>query len=225
MEKVECTTQNYLIDNCNDPMIDLSHEFNSMVTISYWGKKLIPPHRDQRFDRSGNFLHAQNCQKQFSPTVILAVGDPRCLKFQLMRHSLPSDNVSRLVKVKGATKSFDFVHGTLFVLHPSDEETFVRTWSGENNPTFWQHSSSGLLKGNKGMTLGLVLRSSTHDREVYKDTGMLVLNEDETSFDKRKHTENIHDLEMYLANELKMKEDHMNYKSLYEGMKRKFFSK
>ena len=142
-----------------------------------------------------------------------------------MRHSLPSDNGTKLVKVKGGTKSFDFVHGSLFVLPPSDEETFVRAWSGETSPTFWQHSPSGLLKGNKGMTLGLVLRSSTHDREVYKDTGMLVLNEDETSFDKRKYAENIHGLEMYLANELKMKEDHINYKSLYEGMKRFFFSK
>ena len=43
MEKVACTIRNYLIDNCNDPMIDFSHEFNSMVIISYWGKKLIPP--------------------------------------------------------------------------------------------------------------------------------------------------------------------------------------
>ena len=213
METVACAVRKYLIENCDDPTIDLSHEFNSIATIAYWGKKQIRPHRDQLFDDNGNFRHAQNSQKQYSPTVILAVGDTRQLKFQLMRRHKD--------KVKGVTKTFELAHGTLFMLHPSDEATRVREWSGETKPSFWQHFSSG-LHGTDGMTLGLVLRSVTHEKEVYKDTGMLVLSEDETSFDKNKYAANISQLEEYLMDELKMKEDHTKYKSLYERMKCRF---
>lgn len=221
MEKVACVVRTFLIQNCHDPRIDLSHEFNSLIVISYWGNKKIRPHRDQLFDKSGNFRQNQNCQKQYSPTVILAVGDTRHLKFQLMRHNLRSDSTTKDVRVKGRTKSFELAHGSIFVLHPSDEETFLREWSEETNPSFWQHFSSGLL-GDDGMTLGLVLRSVTHDKEVYKDTGMLVLSEDDASSDKKKHAKNIRCLERYLKNDLKMKEDYTHYKSLYEEMKCRF---
>ena len=55
MEKVACVVRFFLMKNCHDLRIDLSHEFNSLIAISYWNNKQIRPHRDQLFDKSGNF--------------------------------------------------------------------------------------------------------------------------------------------------------------------------
>ena len=68
------------------------------------------------------------------------------------------------------------------------------------------------------MTLGLVFCSRTHDREVWKDTSMLVLSDDEKEEDAKKYANNISKLNQYLTNEEKKKVD-MNVKSLYECMK------
>ena len=46
-----------------------------------------------------------------------------------MRHSTPEDNVPGLVKVGNPIKSFDLENGTLFVLHPDDEETLSESVS------------------------------------------------------------------------------------------------
>ena len=81
MDIVGQAIRNYLISHCNDESMDLSHEFNCMVAIGYWGKKFIPAHRDQRYDRHGNFVTDQNCQKRYSPTCILAIGDTRRINY------------------------------------------------------------------------------------------------------------------------------------------------
>ena len=107
MDIVGQAIQNYLILNCNDESLDLSHEFNSMVAIGYWEKEFISAYRDQRYDCHGNFVMDQNCQKRYRPTCILAIGDTCCIKFQLMRRSTPDDNVPGLVNVENCIKLFD----------------------------------------------------------------------------------------------------------------------
>ena len=74
------------------------------------------------------------------------------------------------------------------------------------------------------MTLGLVFCSSTHDREVWKDTGMLVLSDDEKEQDAKKYAHNISKLNQYLANEEKKKVD-MSIKGLYECMRNRHIIK
>lgn len=218
--------RNYLIKNCQDRLqgVDLTNEFNSMVTIAYWDKKLLPAHRDQRYDCHGNFLADENSQKQSSPTCILAVGDTRELKLKLMRHKSPEDNATKHVKISGATESFDLDHGTLFVLHPDDEKTIIREYFHQDHKTFWQHYSSGLLKDGSGLSLGLVFRTSVHYKLVYKDTGMMVLSKAQKKTDSKKHSKNTTKLNVYLNNHNEKEKDDLKIKSLYEGMKDEHFN-
>ena len=63
--------------------VDILDKSNSMVSVSYFGKKLIRQHCDQNYDKEGNFIEAANSQKRNTFTVILAVGDLRELEFVL----------------------------------------------------------------------------------------------------------------------------------------------
>ena len=107
-----------------DESVNLRVHLNELEVISYFDKKHIRFHRDQRYNSKGEFMERQNSQRKQSLTCILAVGDSRSLLFQLMRRRTKEETGKGFIKlnVEDASKEFKLSNGSLFFLHPDDEE-------------------------------------------------------------------------------------------------------
>ena len=96
-------------DHKDDINMDITDRFNIATAIIYSNGQIFPLHRDQRYDSIGQFIEDQNCQKRDSPVAILALGDTRILKFQLMRHQTREDKkTQKLVKMQSEYASMEF---------------------------------------------------------------------------------------------------------------------
>ncbi len=170
----------------NDPDVDIS-DITNMELLGYFDRKGIRFHRDQRYNRSGDFLSHLNSQKKNTATMILVVGDERELEFQLFRRKKKGEQCEGHVKVNGAGSCvvFTMKHGSLFLLHHKDEKDMFRTAFSEEFRTFFMHKSKGLLKKERdGISFSLVFRCCVHMKQVWKKTGLLVLTEQDTTEDK-----------------------------------------
>jgi hypothetical protein len=158
-----------------DESVNLRVQLNELEVISYFDKKHIRFHRDQRYNSKGEFMERQNSQRKQSLTCILAVGDSRSLLFQLMRRRTKEETGRGFIKlnVEGASKEFKLSNGSLFFLHPDDEEDQRRLEFDKECLTFFQHGSKG-VESDVGMSFGLVFRSCCHVKEVSKRTGQLI---------------------------------------------------
>ena len=146
--------------------------FTSVVVVTYIGEMMIHPHCDQRYSPDGVFLDSQNSQEEDTATVILVIGDTRCLEFDLYHHSSGKQE-----KVKPTVGGhFYFKHGSLFILHPRDEKPTIRYGLQEYGRTFFKHSCKGVKRMENGMSIGIVFRSTKHLAEVQSNTGCIVLN-------------------------------------------------
>ncbi len=83
IEKAIMKEMNEVFDE--DESVNLRVHLNELEVISYFDKKHIRFHRDQRYNSKGEFMERQNSQQKQSLTCILAIGDSRSLLFQLMR--------------------------------------------------------------------------------------------------------------------------------------------
>ena len=158
-----------------DESVNLQVHLNELEVISYFDKKHIRFHRDQRYNSKGEFMERQNSQRKQSLTCILAVGDSRSLLFQLMRRRTKEETGKGFIKlnVEDASKEFKLSNGSLFFLHPDDEEDQRRLEFDKECLTFFQHGCKG-VKSDVGMSFGLVFRSCCHVKEVLKSTGQLI---------------------------------------------------
>ena len=204
--------EKHLNDHClPDTMdrVDVSQPLNSCVIGLYYGKKEIRQHSDQRYDELGNFLYPENSQQRHTLTCILAIGDTRQLKFNLMRRKRKGEDASKSnVKIDGTTQTVDLSHGTLFFLHPDDELPQIRAMIHAHNLTYYMHEGKGVGKSGDdlAMSIGLVFRVCCHYRVVNKDTGLHVLTVKEMAEDKsKKYQANHKKLKEYLGN-TKLKE-------------------
>jgi hypothetical protein len=137
--------------------------------LVYTDKKRIHAHRDNLWSKDGKFSHHLNSQMENTYSVILVLGDPRVLKFQLFQQTKKKQS---LADSEAAVQTFTFSHGTLFLLHPRDEASVIRNFFEDHGITFFKHSSPGVCDG--AMSLGLVFRTVCHSHEVDKLTGQLV---------------------------------------------------
>ena len=158
-----------------DESVNLRVHLNELEVISYFDKKHIRFHRDQRYNSKGEFMERQNSQRKQSLTCILAVGDSRSLLFQLMRRRTKEETGRGFIKlyVEGASKEFKLSNGSLFFLHPDDEEDQRRLEFDKECLTFFQHGCKG-VKSDVRMSFGLIFRSCCHVKEVSKNTGQLI---------------------------------------------------
>lgn len=147
--------------------------FTSAVVVTYMGEMMIQPHCDQRYSPDGAFIDNQNSQERDTATVILVIGDSRCLEFELYQQK-NSKQQKVTPKVGG---HFDLKHGSLFILHPSDEKPSVRPSLEEYSRTFFKHSCKGVKEGEGEMSIGIAFRTTKHLVEVQSDTGCVVLND------------------------------------------------
>ena len=90
----------------------------------------IAEHRDQDFKKDGSFDQINNSQIQDTVTAVLCFGDPRQLDFTI--HKATQRKIENICN----SKSFCLTHGSLFLLHPSDEKPLVRPFCNNSNPHF-----------------------------------------------------------------------------------------
>jgi len=161
-------------------------------------------------------------------TAILAVGDTRQLKFKLCRHKKKSDGQARgPFYIDHDPITFDMKNGSLFFLHPKDEKLLERDFYHLGDHTFFKHGCDGVYCDKGGLSLGLVFRVSIHSREVYSDTGKLVLTPEEIEQGKNPPKFTVADnfLNEYLQDESRKAQDDDHRKSLWLSVREKYFKK
>lgn len=158
--------------------------FNSIVNLWYTDKKKTNPHRDQQHTPNGDFYYAMNSQVESTAVAILVIGYARKLEFELYRNydrTDPGDIERRPGTVRvmgqGTTKTYQLKHGTLFLLHPNDEKTVLRSFFKklDSRKTFVKHSSTGVYLAKDGLSIGLVFRTVNVWKEVDIETGKVVM--------------------------------------------------
>lgn len=145
--------------------------FTTAVIATYVDDKKIQEHCDQRWTPTGEFMDNQNSQVEGTATVVLVIGGCRSLDFVMYGH-----NGNTQIEV-GVRARIDLKHGSLFVLDPSDEEPTKRNNFDQYSYTFYKHSSDGVEGRNSEMSIGIVFRTTNHLVEVYRDTGLAVLDD------------------------------------------------
>ena len=158
-----------------DESVNLQVHLNELEVISYFDKKHIQFHQDQKYNSKGEFMEGQNSHRKQSLTCILAVGDSRSLLFQLMRRRTKEETGKGFIKlnVEDASKEFKLSNGSLFFLHPDDEQDQRRLEFDKECLTFFQHGSKG-VESDVGMLFGRVFRSCCHVKEVSMRTEQLI---------------------------------------------------
>jgi len=197
-----------------------------MVYLSYFDKAerngdtlQFPYHRDNTYNKHGDFMHNLNSQERHTATFALTIGDPRNLCFKRCRYDYVEE---REVEIEGSHESETLTHGSLFVLHPRDEEPFLRTNFDTNVKSYFKHGN--VLFGSNGLSIGLVFRATSPKfaKQVYKHSGELVL--DNQMEAESKYSLYIDVLDEYLADEEHKKYDDNKYKKLYLELKEKYFN-
>ena len=187
------------IDNeiANEEKYVKFEKFNMCSLVCYECERSIKPHRDNVYRPDGTWNDADNCQVQHTPVATLVYGDTRELHFQLYRHRdvkrFPGD---AFVKGTGPIEvgdpiTFVLRHGDVVYLDSKTEELRWRRHYFPYAKTFFKHYCNG-VEGHKGLlSLGLVFRVGRVFREVYADTGMLVLTDEEERICMKAHSKKI----------------------------------
>lgn len=206
----------------------------SAVLIAYLESQLIPPHRDNVYDDCGNFSTEKNCQARHTASAILALGEGRTLVFELYKRGRRGGKDEK-AKGENVRREIRLEHGSLFVLHPKDEESVIRQLFDSRNKTFFKHSSDG-VKGAPGvMSLGVVLRMTVNSHEVEPDTGKLVMRhevkEEKTGrlvrpvVDSLSYRERFAEEEVFLEERLSagVEVDEKRYRRAWDECKKQYF--
>ena len=180
-----------------DETVNMQDAPNVAVVPLYLKGQHFPFHRDNVYTSKGEFDTAKNSQQLNSLVYGVSIGPTRILIMQLMRHPTKKEyeeGRKKPVPIKGAIYKFELAHGTLFILHPADEECRMRE-EHKGCMTFWQHK----VNKQKEMTLGVVLRTCTHFREVNRTTGVLHLSPEDEATDRDRFQQNYDMLSAYFS--------------------------
>ena len=201
-------------------------ELNHMVFLAYYDKqhigkdiKQITMHRDQRWTSGGKFMRTQNSQEQDTATCVLTLGGTRDLSFQCFMDNFTGDKRGSISIDKYlSSHTFSLTHGSLFILHPSDEETFLRNYFDQQHGTYFKHGN--VFFGKDGITIGLAFRTTFRSAVVNAQTGQFVLSKNDAAplkeFQKT--------VEDYIADSLRKSTDDEKRKELWAQMKNTYFS-
>lgn len=177
-------------------------------------------HRDNTYGKYGRFLSNLNSQQQHTATFILTIGDTRKLHFKCCKFDFVDQKEA---DIEGSHETLLLSHGSLFILHPRDEEPFLRTFFDTNVKSYYKHGNI-IFGKDGGLSIGLVFRSTDPQfaRHVYRETGQLVLdNPTEASIQYCKY---IKKLDEYLADVEHKKLDEDHFKQLYLKLKLEYFN-
>ena len=207
----------------NDAGVDTNVDLNELELISFYDNNRITYHRDQSYSKKGEFK-SNNCQKRNTCTCILVLGDTRHLEFQLFRNQ-PGKKPDKPVSHPLAQRTIPLKHGSLFFLHPEDEETKVRNLFRKSYQTFFKHRNDGVKKGH--LSVGLVFRCCVETRSVYKSSGLLVPDSNQTHGKKKEKTVTARNcerkLKQYLRNKKEKEAMDNRLKDTYLSMKQRHY--
>ena len=158
-------------------------DLNSLTVNPYWDRthemvdsEQISWHRDCMYDwkEPHSFCHSKNSQAEGTPTCILSLGETRTINFRCCRHRLRTDPPGGKgpIPIPNSMVQFDLSHGSLLILHPSDEKTVLRAIFDDKNCTFMQHGA--IMFGEAGLSVALAFRCVTNIKEVFKKNGLVV---------------------------------------------------
>ena len=148
-------------------------ELNYMAFLAYYDKRHLGKdvnqfsmHCDQRWTASGKFMYNVNTQDIDTATCVLTVGDTRNVSFQcyMETNSGGKKGIIELNEKEFSSHTFKLTHGSLFILHPRDEKTFLRTYFDEWQGTFFKHGDVYFRKD--GISVELVFRTSSKSAVV-----------------------------------------------------------
>lgn len=194
-----------------------------MVYLAYYDKRglkrninQLTMHRDNLYDFEGTFLDTANSQEEHTATCILSIGDTRKLEFQCYKHSMVEGEVP--VTEGYNSHTFSLTHGSLFVLHPKDEQTIIREYFDDISGTYFKHGN--VLFGKDGLSIGLVFRTTRPEfaKQVFMDSGCLVDSDDGADYDVYETI-----LNDYLLNTNSKAKDDDKFKQLYLKVKEQYF--
>jgi hypothetical protein len=171
MKCIAKSVEAYLHQNVKDATIRIM-PFTTAVVAVYMDEKKIQEHCDQRWSAGGKFMENQNSQVEGTATVVFVIGGGRSLDFKMYGHDGTKQTE---VGIKGR---FQLEHGSLFILEPSDERPTARSNFDRYSYTFYKHSSDGVEGRDLEMSIGIVFRTTNHLVEVYRDTGLAVLDKE-----------------------------------------------
>ena len=200
-------------------------DFTHMVFLGFYDKRddkknvlQLPDHRDQRFSNTGKFLTSLNSQKINTATCILVLGDARRLRMLCYRDNDRGDGKGPIpVKQQFSSKVFEMKHGSLFFLHPGDEQTKLREHFDPVRLTYFKHGN--VYFGKDGLSIGLAFRVTTHYNLVDAETGLAVPSADVVP----NTTESDLVLEEYLANPERRHMNEEKLRSLYLRLRHAHF--
>ena len=215
MKLIRSKLQEIMVETfAGDNTVNTDVNLNTCELIMYYNDKGIPYHRDMTFSRDGKYIEKKNSQVENTPVVILAVGDTRELEFALHNYDgYRQQDKPKIIKLS---------HGTVFMLHPSDEKDSSRIINGESCVSHFRHKSKGVKGRDGSLSIGFVFRCTKSRQLVNKFTGQYIINKTEKSvremiFDKQ--------LDDYFADQ-SLKEYHEQFlKELYIDMRDKFIIK
>lgn len=186
---------------------------NTCELIIYYDQKKFPYHRDITFGKNGEYIRAKNSQEENTVVCVFVVGDTRPLMMAL--HDSKS---GKMVDV--TIKEIPLANGTIFYLHPSDEEDFMRTLRGVRYCSHFEHKSTGVKGGQKLLSIGFVFRSCHTTQWVKRTTGQFLLPEKDTS----KFSVKCDKALIQYFKSSRVKKDRKYLKDLYTGMATKYLS-
>ena len=149
-------------------------------------------------------------ERRNTATCILTLGDTRELTFQCFKDS----NIP--IEKKFPTHTFSLKHGSLFILHPRDEETILREYFDKCSLTYFKHGK--VFFGEEGISIGLAFRTTFRHAEVNAKTGQIVMGPDDIPKNKFKRK-----LDGYISDTLGKDEDDARRNELYAEMMEKLF--
>ena len=175
-------------------------------------------HRDQWWSCGDQFMKSMNSQEQDSATCILTLGDTQDLLFQCYKNNDTGNRTGPImIDEEVSSHKFHFNHGSLFILHPRDKITMLRTIFDEYYSTYFKHRN--IFLGKDIISIGLAFRTTFRTVNVNAEPGKFVL---ETT-DKLPHTKFQKKVDDYIADSFIKDMDDAKRKSLSNEMMEKYF--
>lgn len=195
-------------------------QFNHVTILIYSGENEVCKlnfHRDQVYNRHGEFLAAKNSQKEGTPTCVLTFGDTRILQFKLFHYQEQTNGNYRMKPYDGIDNiDIQLNHGSLFVLHPKDEIPLLRSVCP--GKSFFKHGNVK-FGGNGKMSIAFICRSCTHTAKVNNFTGQHFISSHDVLDDIIKHNDSIQMLRKYNMDSSQKRSDLKCMPELYQQIK------
>ena len=155
--------------------LDISHEFDSCVILSYYSgdnlkkKSTMGFHCDNTYNRRGKYMECSNSQIENTPIVIVSFGETRVLNFERLYSNKSSKGKHEWLKDESFHKSMVMDENNIVIINSSDEKPHKLLHSDK---TCKYRHGNVCVQGENKMSFSLVFRvvQKYANYNVYNDT-------------------------------------------------------